>query len=465
MRLSGLMFLCLCLVSCVSEEIKKLDTPPYTVKSLSQPHVYKIPTHSYYTVWWNKFHDPQLTRLIEVGLKETPDIKTAWTRLKQAQELTKFAGASLWPSLSGAGYWQRQRFSKYGLIPPPFNGRTFNIADIGINMNYEIDFWGKNRETVAANVSGACALYAEFAQIKLLLATSIASTYFQLLAAIAQRDLAIGIYQERKALLEIVTARTQHGLRSEIPVKRAVVELQTATLSVKQYKQTVQLLRHQLAVLIGRNPFNTFIEVPYFRFKYYGFKLPHSIPANLLSNRPDILAARYLTEAAAHRIKVARALFFPNINLSGLFSYQTILFNQLFNPQSQNNYIAGAFDLPLFDAGLRGANLNMRYADYLLYVNQYNLTILTALHEVADQLTVMRTVKSELYTQQTATKATAHNEALIKLRYQHGIIDYEEVLDIHGLLLQQQSVLVDLEAQHLLAIVNLYKALGGYDRG
>ena len=137
--------------------------------------------------------------------------------------------------------------------------------------------------------------------------------------------------------------------------------------------------------------------------------------------------------------------------------------SDLFRVSDQNNAIEGAIDLPIFDAGARRANLGAKYAEYDIAINQYNQTILNALHDVADQLSVLRTLKTELTAVKSALNATERNYKLTRLRYRRGIVDYAQVLDIQGTLLQKEASQIDIEARHLLALVAMIKALGGCD--
>ena len=197
-------------------------------------------------------------------------------------------------------------------------------------------------------------------------------------------------------LLGISKIRNQHGLISKIPVKTVEKNYQAAKLVYQEYHQQEVLTRNQLAVLLGKNPLTTqFITHP-FAFEFHSVELPKYLPANLLAHRPDLHAAKYRAEAAAHRINVAKARFYPDINLMSLFSYQNVGLQQIFNRDNQNNAIMAAVDLPIFDAGLRRAQLRQHYAEYDLAVNDYNQTLLNAIREVADQLTILKNLKIEL---------------------------------------------------------------------
>ena len=390
-------------------------------------------------------------------------MQMAETRVRRADYLTDGAASSLWPSLDFNGYVQRQRFSEFGLAPPPFNGRTFNIGMLGLNFNYEFDFWGKNRQLLLAKVSEACAAQAESAQARLVISAAVANTYFQLRGNIAQVKVAKTRWQLNKQMLQIASSRAKQGIESDIPVKTIEANAQAARLSLEQYRQAELLSRHQLAVLLGKNPFATEIETRQFAFQQYHVALPSSLPARLLAQRPDIYAAKSRVQAAASQINVAKARFFPDINLSLLFSYQSLGLGHLFDVQSQNNAITGAVDLPIFDAGARRANLGVKYAEYDFAVNEYNQTILTALREVADQLSTLKTVGTQLAAQQTALNATSRHYKLYRSRYNQGIADYVQVLESKELLMQRQATQLDLQTRHLQAVVAMLKALGGND--
>lgn len=461
-----LLMYCFGLTSCAYYGDIHGNSQPFSVSSLSTPHVYKKPPPTRISQdrhWWNKFNDPELNQLIDEALSASPNMQIAYARVRRAQHLAEEASSSLWPSVDLSGYVQRQRFSETGLVPPPFNGQIFNIGTAGLNFNYEFDFWGKNRQTLSAKVSEECAAKADLAQAQLIISAAVANTYFQLLNNIKQTEIAEINAQLSARISRITLERASHGINSAIPVKIKVTDTQADKLIVEQYRQAELLSRHQLAVLLGKNPFTTKIETQQFAFHHYHIALPSSLPANLLAERPDIYAAKSRALAAASRIKVAKAYFFPDINLTALFSYQSINLNKLFTHQNQDNAITGAIDLPIFDAGARRANLGVAYAEYDLAVNEYNQTILTALRDVADQLSLLKTINSQLQAENIALNATWHNYKLFSSRYNHGIADALEVLQSKHALMQRQSVQTDLQTRHLQAVVGILKALGGND--
>lgn len=438
----------------------------YNPASLAIHHDYslsatkKTSTASQYN-WWDRFQDTQLNQFITIALADSPTMKIAENRLERAQHLSEGAGAALWPTLNFDANVSRQRYSATGNIVPPYNGETVSQGNVFLNFQYDFDFWGKNRENVAAMVSRAKASQADLAEAALVISTSVASTYFQLQGSLVQLAIAEETEQQMQAMLNITQLLTQHDIKSALPLNVAIANLQTAVMTVAQAKQAVLLTRHQLAVLLGKNPFTTDISVSPFVFNKQSVFLPSNLPANLIAQRPDIIASKWWVEAAAHRVNVSKARFFPDINILAFYSYQSIGLNRLFQAESRDYAVQPAIDLPIFDAGLRRANLKTQYAKYDMAVNQYNQTILIALRQVADQLSILESVKSQLASKNKAVLASQHNFSLRKLRYQKGIDAYMSVLNSKVVLLDQEHAQVDLEVQSILAMIGIIKALGG----
>lgn len=452
--------LLLCLTGCVNYSGMHATTKPLDNTALSiHPHYATNRSSTTSINWWEKFHDPQLNQLIQIALDDSPTLQSAESRVAMAQQMAAGASATLWPTFSANGSVARERLSANTVYPPPLGGNTFNEATVGLNFKYEFDWWGKNRETLKARISASNAAEADLAAARLILTTSIANTYLQLQNASAQKKIADYILQEQKVLLSIIKDRAKNNIVSEIPVSTATTNVQTAEITANQFQQAVLLAQHQLAVLLGKNPLTT--DIPYSKLTILHLTLPKVIPANLLANRPDILASRLRMEAAAHEINVAKARFFPNINLTAMFSLQSFGFNNLFKSDSQDNSVGAAIDLPIFDAGARRANLGVKYAEYDEAVSQYNQTILTALREVADQLSILQTLEKQLRAQTNALKASEQNYQLTNKRYQHGITEYLQVLSMKEISAQQKASTLQLQTQYQQAVIGMIKAVGG----
>lgn len=440
-------------------------TQPIKTDNLSVKHIYRIPKNK--SIHYLKhFHDPQLDQLISVALHDAPNIQSAKARVDRAQQLAKMAYSTLWPTINLDGYLEKAYFPIHGTIPPDLRPlltriNQANIADIGFKFNYELDFWGKNRENLASKISESFATQMDLAETRLVLSAAVATTYFEIQNNIAQQRLAQENVRLLKQLADIILDRAKHGIASNIPVKTALANYQTAILSVEDFKRAEMQSRHQLAVLMGKNPFNTQVDVAAFVYDKKQLILPKIIPANILAQRPDIASARALTESAAHQINVAKTAFFPNINLRGLLSVQSVYFNKAFNIWFENDNASAAFDLPIFDAGARRANLGVSYTQYELAVNQYNQTILNSLQQVSDQLSTLKTLNTQIAAQNQAFNTTESNYKLFQARYTQGIIDYPQLIEIKQLLIQQKATLQQLQTRQKQAFIALLTALGG----
>lgn len=465
LRVCLTLFICLAsLTGCVNYFGSKPRSSAFTAATLAQHHEYTVPRKALTRAqgnWWEKFKDPQLNRLIEVALADAPNFQIAQSRLLRSQRIAEGAISPLLPSADLSGVVSREHYTANWIIPPPFGGITASYGNLALNFQYELDFWGKNRQALAARISEVRAAEADVAASRLIISTAVASAYFQLQTSMVLLQIDKDILKQRTELQKITSTRLAHNIISSIPHNQANVDTQSAELAVARAKQAVQTSRHQLAVLMGKNPFNTKIDLPKYAYHENSLRLPPIIPANLLGRRPDIAASRWRVEAAAHQVNVAKARCFPNINLSGFLSYQALGLGRLFSPSSKDLNIQGAFDLPIFDAGLRRANVDTRYAEYDSAVNQYNQTILTALREVADQLSIIAAIKSQQTAQARVLRNTLQNYKLTASRFHHGITDYSQVLQLKGILLNQQQIEIQLQAQRILTVVAMIKALGG----
>ena len=170
LRFRLLYLICFCQLSgCVYYGDLHSSAKQLSYTHLTSSHRYPIPQRPTQANWWQGFNDPQLNQLIGIALSDSPTMAMAESRVREADRLTDESAASLWPSADLSGSIQRQRFSQYGLAPPPFNGKTFNIGEVGLNFNYEFDFWGKNRHEIEARINTECALAADLAEARLVI--------------------------------------------------------------------------------------------------------------------------------------------------------------------------------------------------------------------------------------------------------------------------------------------------------
>ncbi len=458
----------LALTGCVNYSGLNTHAKPYDATTLSKSQDYKpttltsTPTTQPTTNdWWLRFQDPQLNQLEAIALTQSPNIDVAKARIDTAQAQTQAAQSSLLPRVSFDGYLNTQRYTGNSYIPPPFGGHYVYQGYVPINASYDIDFWGKHRQEVAAAVSETEAKSAELAEAKLVLSAEVASSYYQLQSHISQLTLENRLVSKQKMLLSIAQIRTSHGLTSDIPVNQSLTMLQASEINAENQIKLVALSREKLATLMGQNPLTTNIEVKPFHFLSQQTALPKNIPAHLIATRPDVIASRWQVEAKSHDIKVAKARFFPDINIVGYFSYQSIGLNKLFEQNSRDILIQPALSLPLFDGGLLRSAVSQQNAAYDASVNEYNQTLLTALQQVGDGLTRYDTTAQQLNAQQVVVDSLKHNVALVNLQYQRGIVDASQLLSMQISLLNQQLYQLQWQAGQMQNTIAIIQALGG----
>lgn len=437
----------------VNEEMLKTNNPTKTA-STKNISIKKVD-------WWTSFKDPELNKLVATALQDSPSIQMAKSRVQEAQHIAEAAGAYLWPTANGYAEIARERITRNGLFPPPYGGNSYTETNIGASFNYEFDFFGKNAELLRSSVSNEHAAEADYAAARLVLAAAVSSTYFQLQSNLSELELDLAILQHEQELLDIIKVREVHGVDSDIPVSKTVADMESVKVTVAELREGVKISEHQLAALIGKNPLTTHIKVTKLAYNKNYFAMPTSITANLVAQRPDLIAARWRMEAAAHEVNAQKARFYPNINLSGFVSLQSYILNKTFILPSRDMLIGPALDLPIFDAGTRRANLKEKYAEYDNAVGFYNQTIVTGLRDVSDQATKLNSVKAQQLAQTSVLRATQRNLNLVRLRYRHGIVDYAQVLTAKNTLLQRQNEQLQLQTQHLKTMVALMQAIGG----
>jgi NodT family efflux transporter outer membrane factor (OMF) lipoprotein len=431
-------------------------------KSLGAPAATAWPTDS----WWTAYNDPQLNTMIDDALKGSPDLRVAEARLKQAQAQAEVQGAGLLPTLGANGSVQETGV-KLNVPGIPSQVKQILPSDLqpftqlGAKLAYEVDFFGKNRAAVAAASSQARASAFELAAARLQISTAVASAYAELVRLTAAREAAVEAVKVREDTLKLVTDRVRNGLENESQSSQSSAERNVSLGDVAAIDAQIDKVRHQLAALVGQGPDRGLDIAPNLASISAPWGLPSNLPADLIGRRPDVAAARLRAEAAADQIKVARANFYPNINLNASVMDLSFSPEKIF---SQNIILAQfgpAVSLPIFEGGrLQGAYRNAG-AEYQAAVATYDKTVTDALKDVADAVSMQKALAVEL---DYANKAAADSRKaydLSLMRYQGGLSPLTIVLTAQATLIQQQRVQADLKAQTLAANVALVRALGG----
>ncbi len=411
--------------------------------------------------WADQFGDAQLKALIAEALQASPTLDEARARVAAAQAYSETAKANTLPRVDATYSLTRQQFSGAALIPPPYAGAWQTENKGLLSASYDLDLWGKNREALKSAVSQTQASRADEEVVKLTLSTAIACTYNQLARLYELRDIAQQEVARREQIDRITARRITTGLDTEVERKTAQANLATSRAHVTALDGSILTVRYQLAALIGAGPDRGLSMARPALAIGDEVRLPDNLPADLVSRRPDIVAARWRVDAMTHEVKEAKAEFYPDINLSAAIGLDAFGFGRFLTAASRTASVGPAIHLPIFDAGELRAQLKGRYAEFDYAVAAYNQTLVTALSEVATQLAQIRSSDAQLVDAQTAQEAAQGADQLAITQYKAGLTNQLTVLNADVTALNADEAIANLKMNRRDEQIALASALGG----
>jgi len=412
--------------------------------------------------WWRTYGDPQLDALIDQALAGSPDMAQAAARVRSAEAAAQQTGAARLPSLSGNARASQVKQSQNNGVPAAFVPDGWqDTGQATLDLAWELDFWGKNRKALDAALSSAEAARADAAQARLVLAASVATAYGDFARLHADRDAAVDALAARDATLKLIAQRAAEGLETAAAVKRAESGRATAAADLAAVDEQLSLTRNRIAALVGLGPDRGISLRRPVQPTLREVGLPAHLQADLLGRRPDLAAARLRAEAAAGRVGVARADFYPNIRLSGLIGVQSLGLDMLTKAGSGYGSVGPAISLPIFSGGrLEGAYRGAR-AEYDLAVASYDATLVRALQDVADVAASQAALAPRLDNSRLALDAAKAAHDLALARYRGGLSTYLDVLAAEDALIAARRTVAGLETRAFTLDIALAKALGG----
>jgi len=420
--------------------------------------------------WWREFGCTELNGLMDTALQDNIGLKVAAARLHQAQAMVRVEGARLLPFMDAAAGMEVGRFSGNG-FNVALRGEDFVSAFINpLSLRYQFDFWGKNRAALDASLGESAAEQAEQAGTLLHLTGAIARSYIHGMALRQQLELAQDMARLRRDLLSMDQTRLRLGLDSGDLVKQANIELEQINKREAGIRVQLDIQRDLLARLIGKGPDSTQQLFTGSLIRSEKLRLPTQLPLELLGQRPDLASALHRAEAAAQRVKMAKASFLPTVDLTTFVGVNALrltsqggssLANLLFSGSSFSYGVAPGLRLPLFEGGRLRGELSAQRAEYDVAVELYNETLLHAVQEVADSLSRWRETSAVLEAQGRTLSSQQENLGFTQVRFRSGLDDRRAMLSRQQAVLDQEYTLRTLEADKLLAVVDLMEALGG----
>lgn len=412
--------------------------------------------------WWHRYGDEQLNGLIDEALRDSPTLAIAQARLEAARGMTQIADAPLKPQVTGQAGILEGKLTNEFLTPKAFVPQGTNDYGVAaLNLSWELDFWGKNRAALAAATSEQKASEVELDEARLMLSAAVAQQYAELAHLYARRDTAEGAVRVRSQTTSLMRQRHDQALENLATVREAEANQAAAEADLKATDERIALQKNKLAALLGAGPDRGLaIERPSARIAG-NFGLPSNVALDLIGRRPDIVAARLRTEAAAHRIDHDKAEFYPSINLIGSAGFLSFGLDNLAKADASFGGIGPAISLPIFNTERLQGQLRGAHAEYNAAVASYDATLVNALHEVADVVSSCKALDGQLSALQTSVNAVQEAYQLVNDRYRGGLATYLDVLSAEDTLLSARRQLADAQSRSLSLDVALVQSLGG----
>lgn len=443
---------------------KKYDRPELKTENLYRTEVVSTDTTSLANVSWDKvFTDPILQGYIKTGLQNNLDIRIAMQNIVAAEATMKQGKAGYFPTLSVGADWTHQELSKNSQLGALFSsgGGKTNVDQYQLTgtLGWEADIWGKIRSNKRATNAAYLQTIAANQAVKTQLISSIASTYYQLLAVDAQIKLAEETLINRNESIEVILALKDAGSVNEVGVKQTEAQKYATEIIIADLKQSVITLENTLSVLLGEAPDK--IERSKLDAQVMQPEITLGVPATLLRNRPDVIAAEYNLISLFEQTNVAKSNFYPTLKLTATGGLQTVDIKEWFSANSLFANIVTGLTQPI----LNGRQIRSRYeiakAQQQQAYIQFEKSLLNAGNEVSNALAQYNneTAKLEIRGKQVDAlrKAADYSDELLT----YGLVNYLEVLTAKDSALNTELNLIDNKYRQYSAIIELYRALGG----
>jgi NodT family efflux transporter outer membrane factor (OMF) lipoprotein len=390
------------------------------------------------------------------------DLQAAFARLQQARAQTRIAGAARFPSVTADASATRARASlnspSYISGGPP----TYNDFSAGVALSYEIDLFGRVRNTIAGARATEQATAGDVAALDLNLRAELASDYFTLCGLDAQQKLLDHTVADYLKALSLTEFLYRDGLAASSDVQQAKAQVDLAKTQAEDVRLRRAQSEHAIATLVGQQASRfRLAPQPLLQLAAEVPPIDLALPSQLLERRPDVAAAERRVAAANARIGVARAAYFPVFSLGAAFGLDSTSTSSWLGAPSRFWSLGPQGLLSVFDGGLRKARSAAAEAVYDEQVANYRSSVLTAFEEVEDNLAALRQLELESVSQAAAVGATQAALDQANVRYQSGLVTYLEVVSTENAALSARLTAVDIIARRLTAAVLLIRALGG----
>lgn len=406
--------------------------------------------------WWEVFRDEQLQSLIRTAIQRNYDVRIAAARVLQAQAQFGITRSSQFPTVGGGATLSAQRTPQTILLPA-FEQST---GQLSLSVAWQLDFWGQyRRATEAARASLLATEWGRRAVISSLVA-NVASVYFQLRALDLQLELSQNALTARRESLRLTSVLSNHGNTSELDVRQAEQLVYTASEEIPDLERRIHQQENLISMLLGDNP-GPITRGLRLTEQPHSPEIPVGLPSDLLERRPDIRQSEQRLIASNAEIGVARAAYYPQISLTGAGGFQSDALSRLFSGPAGLWSFAGSLTQPIFTAGRIRSGVKLTEAQEQEALLFYQQTIQQAFRDVSDSLVAYRKNLEFRQQQELLTVSAKDAARLSNIRYKGGVTSYLEVLTNETNYFTAELNLAQAQANELLALVQVYQALGG----
>lgn len=406
--------------------------------------------------WWDVFQDEELRSLIRTALKNNYDVRIAATRVLEAQAQLGITRADQYPTLAVGGAVADQRSPRIGPIP----SYEVSLGQVTASAAWNLDFWGKYRR--ATESARATLLANEWArkQVMATLVANIATSYFQLRQLDLELEISKRTLGSRGESLKLTQTLEQHGISSLLDVRQSEQLVYTAAEEVPDFERQIAQQENTISILLGKNPGDIprglkLTEQP------HAPEVPAGLPSALLERRPDIREAEQNLVAANAQIGVARSAYFPQISLTGSAGFETPALTSLFTGSAGLWNFGASLTQPIFEGGRIKSNVRFAEAQHEQLLLTYQQAIQGAFRDVANALVAYRKNREFRIQQEQLLNSAQDAARLSQVRFKAGTTDYLEVLTNETNSFTAALGLAQAQGNELIALVQLYQALGG----
>ncbi len=450
--------------------------PKYKLPATAAPPAYKETDPAWQTaqpadaiprgVWWTLFNDPGLNALEPQVATANQTLKAADANLRAAQAAIRVQHSQLYPTLGVSPFLGGLRDSAH---QPYFNAANANNGEaellLPLQVNYEVDLWGAVRRNINAAREETQATAADRQNVLLSLQATVAMDYFELRAADAEQKLLNDTVVQYQDAVRITNNRYTGGIAVKSDLTQAQTQLQDAQVAAADVAIARSQYEHAIAVLIGQPPDGFSLPPAPLPLNDAPPIVPPGLPSALLERRPDIAAAERRAAEANEQIGIARAAYFPSLNLSAEAGFESTAISSLLSKSSFVYALGPTLGQTFFDGGRRRGLSEQAFAGYDRSAANYRQTVLTAFQQVEDNLVALRVLADEQAHQQQATAAAQESQRIFNNRYVGGVDTYLQVITAQTSALNNERNDIDILRRRMDASVLLIKTLGGgWDR-